>query len=97
MRAAGRLLRAGEVPSLHLPASVTTSGTISRRKAPKERPFVSASQSSPCIESDDETSCRRDTDTQTEFDVGLLEETLSKLRKDSETLQKDLQLLKGDE
>ena len=92
MRAAGRLLRAGEVPSLHLPVSVTTSGTISRRKAPKERPFVSASQSSPCIESDDETSCRRDTDTQTEFDVGLLEETLSKLRKDNETLQKDLQL-----
>ena len=71
MRAAGRLLRAGEVPSWHLPVSVTTSGTISTRKAPKERPFVSASQSSPCIESDDETSCRRDTETQTEFDVGL--------------------------
>ena len=67
VRAIGHLLRAGSVASLHLPESVSTSGT-----APKECPFVSAFHSSPSTEGDDETSHSRDTDMQTELDVGNL-------------------------
>ena len=88
VNAAGRRLRAGEVPSLQLPISSTTvSGRAIRRRSPKERPFVSMSNCSTQDGINNDFPPYSDTATQTDLDVSKLEKALSQLRKDKETLQ----------